>query len=100
MTFTGPVLSSTTSADGPTVVTSVMLLLFAGFESGVPEVLEALLVNGPDPGAVRITGKLVEPPAGNVGMVLVTNVPLGNVSMTTMFVAVEGPAFVTEMMFV
>ena len=33
-------------------------------------------------------------------MVLVTNVPLGNVSMTIMFVAVEGPAFVTEMMFV
>ena len=52
VTLGGPLTVRPTSDDGPTVVTSVMLLLFAGFESGVPEVLEALLVNGPDPGAV------------------------------------------------
>jgi hypothetical protein len=91
------------SASGVTPVTATMFVLFVGFVSRVVAVLVALLVTVTGTlttGAVSTTKKFVPPPTGNPVTVFVTVVPSGSVSTTTTFVAVEGPRFVTDIVFV
>ena len=99
-----------------TVVTTIALvpvpLLFVAIKSSVEEVLEIVFVKVADSdGADKVSVKLVAAPLVNViaGQVtaplllepppvaLTKRIPDGNTSLTTTFEAVDGPAFVTEM---
>ena len=101
-----------TSADGLTVVMTGGVVLLVSVGSGVEFVTLAKFVNVPVAGAVMTSVKLVEPPLASVAMVghvtaplllvpplvaLTNETPAGKVSDVMMFVAVEGPAFVTVM---
>lgn len=112
-TFVGPIFVACKSACGVTVVTTMALVevpsLFVGTVSSTALPAETRLVNVPLGGAVTVTVKFVNTPLvklaiGHVTRPLVkvkpalavTNVtPVGNVSVTTTLVAVDGPRLVS-----
>jgi hypothetical protein len=108
-TFAGPVLPRPTSATGVTVVPPGELVLLPEFGSAVIEVTVALFVTTPLAGALTVIVTFVVLPLVRVPKVqlatpaLVVPPPLaltnttfvGNTSLATTLLAVEGPAFVT-----
>ena len=111
--FAGPDFVTATFAEAETVVTTCAFVnqpsLFVAFKSNVALLPEAMFVNVPPSIASKVTVRFVLPFAGNVGIVHVTRFPfalppplaLTNVQpesiafVTTTFVAIAGPRFVT-----
>jgi hypothetical protein len=103
-----------TSATGVTVVMTGAVTLFVLFGSPVGELTLATFVNEPLAGAVTVTVTLLTWPLANVPKlqltrpllfnpppVALTKVTLaGNVSVTTTPLALDGPKFVTEIVYV
>jgi hypothetical protein len=115
--FVLPVLNTATSACGDaefvTVVTTGADRLLVGLGSPVGELTFATLVSVPLAGAVTVTVTLLTWPLAKVPNVqlttplvftpppvALTNVtPNGNVSVTTTLLALDGPKFVTEIVY-
>jgi hypothetical protein len=112
-TLAGPVLPRPTSATGVTVVMTGGVTLFVLFGSPVGELILAVLVNEPEAGAVTVTLTLLTWPLVNVPKLQLTTPLLlapppladtkvtvaGNVSVTVTLLALEGPKFVTEIVY-
>jgi hypothetical protein len=108
-----PVLPKPTSAAGVTVVMTGAVTLFVEFGSTVGELALAVLVSVPLAGAVTVTVTLLTwPPAKMPNVQLTTPlvfIPLpladtkvtvaGNVSVTTTPLALDGPKFVTDIVY-
>lgn len=114
-TLVGPVLVVCRFACGVTDVMTMALVevpsLLVAVGSNVPAVAETRFVNPPSAGAVTVTVKFVAEPLVKLAIGQVTR-PLvkvklllavtkvtfvGNVSVTTIFVAVDGPRLVRAM---
>jgi hypothetical protein len=108
-TFVGPLPVTATSATGVTVVPTGELVLLPEFGSAVVEVTVAIFVTTPLAGALTVIVTFVALPLARVPKTqlatpaLVVPPPLaltnttfvGNTSLATTLLAVEGPAFVT-----
>jgi hypothetical protein len=112
-TLAAPVLPKPTSATGVTVVMTGEVMLFVLLGSTVGELTVATLVNVPEAGAVTVTVtlltwplvktprlQLTTPLVFNPPPVALTNVtPKGSVSVTTTLLALDGPKFVTDIVY-
>jgi hypothetical protein len=112
-TVAEPVLPRPTSATGVTVVMTGAVTLFVLFGSPVGELTLAVLVREPLAGAVTVTVILLIWPLANVPNVQLTTplvltpppvaetkvTPRGNVSVTVTLLALDGPKFVTEIVY-
>jgi hypothetical protein len=109
LTTAGADLPSPTSATGVTVVPTGELVLLPGFGSAVVEVTVALFVTAPLAGAVTVIVTFVVPPLTRFPktqltipalvvpplLALMNTMFVGNTSLATTLLAVEGPEFVT-----
>jgi hypothetical protein len=112
-TLAAPVLPKPTSATGVTVVMTGAVTLFVLFGSTVGVLTLAVFVSVPLAGAVTVTVTLLTWPLASVPNVqfttplllappplALTNVtPNGSVSVTTTLLALEGPKFVTDIVY-
>jgi hypothetical protein len=112
-TLAAPVLPEPTSAAGVTVVMTGAVTLFVLLGSTVGELTLATLVSEPLAGAATVTVTLLTWPLASVPRLQLTTplvlIPLpladtnvtvaGNVSVTTTLLALEGPKFVTDIVY-